>query len=126
MSPHRRLRLRRRVQKLSPGSTPFGQNARAAHNRFMASADAARNAARRARGASRASTAWSSAQVAIADLETLRSLTGVPLADLDRLYVDATIDFTRRNAIGEARDEVIALVATEDRILAELGSIVGP
>ena len=126
MSRHRLLRLAPQSSEALARIDALRANARAAHNRFMASADAARNAARRARGASRASTAWSSAQVAIADLESLRSLTGVPLADLDRLYVDATIDFTRRNAIGEARDEVIALVATEDRILAELGSIVGP
>ncbi|MGB3738748.1 MAG: hypothetical protein WA948_05275 [Pontixanthobacter sp.] len=100
--------------------------ANGAHGQFMAAVPVARVAARRARGVSRASTAWSNAQIAIADLESLRSRTGVPLADLDRLYVDSTIAFTQRTAIGAARDEVINLVAQEDRILAELGSIVGP
>ncbi len=98
------------------------QQAVAAHDRFMAAAPAARRAVRSARGASTSSTAWSSAQVALADLASLRSQAAIPLADLDRLYVEATIDFIRRGEIATARNEIIALVAAEDRVLAELGA----
>ena len=44
----------------------------------------------------------------------------VSLADLDRLYVDAATQGEATDRIGAARDEVAALVSSEDGTIAEL------
>ncbi len=93
-----------------------------AHRRFVAAVPAARRSVGRATGASIASDAWSGGQIAIADLESLRSETAVPLSQLDVLYVAATIEFQERRAIAQMREEVKAILGEEDRILAELAN----
>ncbi|MGB7408528.1 MAG: hypothetical protein WA908_08480 [Pontixanthobacter sp.] len=100
-------------------------DARDAHSRFMTAVPRARAIVRRGRGASVASDNWASAQVAIADLETLRSITAVPLADLDQIYTNATVDFEQRAMIERARAEITRLIVEQDRILTELGSVAG-
>ena len=72
------------------------------------------------------SEAWSVAQVALASLEAARSDAMIALADLDSLYVAAKIEAVPTegsgdvDAIGAARDDVIALVGEEDEALASL------
>ena len=100
--------------------------ARAAHARFgerRASATALSGAAR---GAAVGSEAWSVAQIALASLEVARSEAMIALADLDSLYVTAKIAAVPTDgsgdvdAIGAARDDVIAMIGEEDAVLAAL------
>ncbi len=97
-------------------------DANSAHQQFLRSAPAARRAVSAGAGAARASDAWAGAQVALADLETQRSKTAIPLADLDALYASQATAFDPVAEIAEARDAVVALVAEEDRVLASLRS----
>lgn len=85
---------------------------------FRAATPAAERASRSA-GAT-GSDSWASAQVALAELDSLRSQAAVSLADLDALWVEATIDGAARDAVGSARDTVQSLVAEEDTVLARL------
>ena len=96
--------------------------AASAHQRFLRSAPAARRAVAAGAGAARASDAWASAQVALADLETQRSRTAIPLADLDELLVSQATAFDPVAEIAQAHAEVTALVEEEDRVLAGLRS----
>ncbi|MXO89738.1 hypothetical protein [Pontixanthobacter aquaemixtae] len=90
------------------------------HRAFMAAAPRARRTVASGVGAAVTSDSWAAAQVAMADLDSLRSVTAVALGDLDLLYVDATLAFEQRQAVAAARDEVIGYVREEDRVLAEL------
>lgn len=96
------------------------EQARRAHTQFMEAAPGARSTVSAARGSSVESDSWAAAQVALADLESTRSSAAIALGDLDLLFADATLSFTERDAIGEARETVVALIAIEDRTLAEL------
>ncbi len=71
------------------------------------------------------SDSWASAQVALADLDSLRSRAAVSLAELDTLWVDTTIAAGPRDAIGATRDAVEALIRREDEVLAQLRGRVG-
>ena len=42
------------------------------------------------------------------------------LADLDRIYVDAAVNAEQINRIDSVREEVIAMVAAEDKIIDSL------
>ncbi|MXO57431.1 hypothetical protein [Pontixanthobacter gangjinensis] len=94
--------------------------ARKAHLAFTNAVPAARSAVARGSGAATASDNWARAQVALGDLDSLRSQTAVFLGDLDLLYVDATLAFEQREAIGQVRNIVIGLVAEEDAELSKL------
>lgn len=102
--------------------TSLRADANSAHQQFLRSAPAARRAVSAGAGAPRASDAWAGAQVALADLETQRSKTAIPLADLDALYASQATAFAPMAEIAGARDAVEALVAEEDRVLASLRS----
>lgn len=103
--------------------------AREAHASFIARQPAATRAVSAGAGAAKGTEAWSVASVAVAGLESARSRVGVPLADLDRLEVDASnraadgaeADF---KAVRETRAEVEALADQEtqaiDSLLARL------
>ena len=91
-----------------------------AHRAFVNAAPAARRAVAAGAGAARASDAWAAAQVALADLESHRSLTAVPLADLDALYAEQATGFDPVAEVAEARDAVVALVVEQDAELANL------
>ena len=91
-----------------------------AHQQFLDAAPAARRAVSAGAGAARASDAWSGAQVALADLETRRSVTAISLADLDALFADQATGFDPVVEVAEARDAIIALLEEEDRILSQL------
>ena len=92
--------------------------AQSAHRDFRQAAPSATRLARAA-GAT-GSDSWASAQVALADLDSIRSQAAIALAELDILYIDAALDNALRPEIAQARADVVALVAEEDRTLEEL------
>jgi hypothetical protein len=94
--------------------------AETAHHAFLAAADKARAPVAAAAETAEGSAQWAAAEIALANLEAARSQTMVPLAELDRLYVDAEHDAADLTRISAARDQVNALVESEDRTLAEL------
>ncbi len=106
--------------------TNLVEAARSAHQRFTASAPAARRTVARTGRAAVGSNDWGAAQVALADLSSIRSDTAIPLADLDILYIAASVAAENRAQIEAARSSVIALVEEEDATLAELRAWVEP
>jgi hypothetical protein len=92
--------------------------AQAAHQGFLAAAERARPLA--GAGAAEGSDAWSKAQIALADLEANRSNTMISLAELDRLHVDAELAGAELQRIAAARDEVSALIESENRTIDAL------
>ena len=98
----------------------LAENARAAHARFLAARPAASRLAAAAAGSTIGSDAWASAQVALSDLDSIRSDTAVALADLDILAVAAAVQAEERAAIDATRADVLAMVTEEDDTLAEL------
>jgi hypothetical protein len=97
-------------------------DARASHQAFLGQVADARSTITAARGAAIGGEAWARAEAALADVRAARSKTMVPLADLDRLYVDAATQSQATDRIGAAREEVEGLVAAEDRTLGELSA----
>nr|WP_166180815.1 hypothetical protein [Altererythrobacter segetis] len=97
-------------------------DARAAHQAFVGQVAGARAAITGGRGAAVGEDAWARAEAALADVRAARSKTMVPLADLDRLYVDAAIYGEATDRIGAARDEVEGLLTSEDRTVDELSA----
>ncbi len=107
---------------LSARLAELERQARAVHGEFVKATPAARRLA--AAAGPTASDSWASAQVALADLDSLRSRVAIVLADLDSLWADATLEAGPREAIGNVRGNVEDLVAQEDTVLAQLrGSI---
>lgn len=92
--------------------------AEATHAEFVRAAPAAERLANAAGG--RGSDSWAAAEVALSDLDSIRSRVAVALADLDALWVDSTLEAGPREAIGATRTAVEALVAEEDAVLARL------
>jgi hypothetical protein len=97
-------------------------DARADHKAFLDQVSGARSAITAGRGAAAGGDAWARAEAALADVRAARSKTMIPLADLDRLYVDAATQSQSTDRISAARDEVSALVAAEDKTLGELSA----
>lgn len=101
-------------------------SALAAHRRFGDLRGRAEQLSGAARSAAVASEAWSVAQIAIAELESARSVTAVALADLDALYIAAaaaavpTAGSGDLDAIGTAREEVSHWLAEDDAVLTGL------
>ncbi len=94
--------------------------ARAAHQRFVLATGDASAVVRSAAGDGVGSEDWARAQVAVANLESIRSDAMIALADVDRIHVQAHIsggDIARSEAV---RAEVSALVAEEDRVIGGL------
>ncbi|HCJ22795.1 MAG TPA: hypothetical protein DHV64_14940, partial [Erythrobacter sp.] len=73
-----------------------------------------------AAGSAIGSDSWATAQVALADLDSARSIAATALGDLDILYTAATVQAQDSAAIAAARETVIALVREEDDVLARL------
>jgi len=97
----------------------------AAHSRFTAAGGRVRTQVNAARNASRESEAWIVAQIAIADLESIRSEAMIPLAELDRIYVEAQAEEKSTAEVEIARNQVEALVRAEDELIESLkGSLV--
>ncbi len=97
-------------------------DARADHQAFVEQVASARPTIEAARGSSAGDDAWAKAEAALADVRAARSKTMVPLADLDRLYVDASTKGEAVDRIAAARDEVTGLVAAEDQTVQELSA----
>lgn len=94
--------------------------AASAHQTFLAAVPGARRAVSAARGAPITDDRWAAAQVALADLDSSRSQAAIALGHLDLLFADAALAQVQREEIVGARAEVSALIAEEDRVLAEL------
>ena len=94
--------------------------AQAAHTRFIAQAPEARRLVLAGRGADVADNRWAAAQIALADLDGIRSETAVALGDVDLLFVDATLGNVERAAVERTREVIVGLVREEDRMLASL------
>jgi hypothetical protein len=99
--------------------------ARTAHQRFVAASSEANRIVRGAAGSAVGTDGWARAQVAVANLESIRSDAMIALADIDRLHVEAHVgggDITRSEAV---RSEVSALVTEEDRLITGLLASLG-
>lgn len=98
-----------------------------AHAGFVAKRGGAQSAVSRARGSGVASESWIAAQVAIADLISLRSSAVTALAELDQIYVaqryaDSVTETPSAEAIASALAKVEAMVDEENATLDSLGS----
>ncbi len=71
------------------------------------------------------SDSWAVAQVALADLDSLRSRAAIALAELDLLWVDATVEGGPQDTIGPVRERVESLIAAQDAVLSRLRARVG-
>jgi hypothetical protein len=99
--------------------------ARKAHGNFQAKQPAVERTIAAA-GPSR-SDAWTSAEVALSDLQTSRSGALTALADLDQLYVDERAAHPEQVSptaatIATVRDQVDGWVAAETAIISRLGA----
>ena len=97
-------------------------DARADHQAFLSQVAGARPAITAARGAAVGNDTWAKAEAALADVRAARAKTMIPLADLDRLLVDAGTQSQATDRIAAARDEVANLVAAEDKTVGELSA----
>lgn len=105
---------------LAPRLAMLAEAAAASHRAFLASSPKATRLANAAAGAAIGSTAWASAQVALADLDSARSATAIALGDLDALMVGTAIQGQDVSAIEAVRQQVLAQVGAEDETLARL------
>ena len=71
------------------------------------------------------SESWSTATIAVAELEAARGEAMVALSELDLLYNDTVLRGEDASAIGQARDAVIGIIGYEDRVLGEVRSRLG-
>lgn len=94
--------------------------ARYADVRFQGKVARARATVSVARGAKMGSEAWSVATVAVSELEAARAQAMVAMGELDSLYVDARTQGRDVTAIEAARQEVIGIIARQDRVLDSL------
>lgn len=88
-----------------------------AHQSFLREAPGLSAAFAAGRSGEVGTPAWSNALVALGSLEAARSRTLIALADLDRLYVAAATDSREITRIEAARQQVMALVEEEDRMI---------
>ena len=101
------------------------EQARAAHQRFLAKEQRAVQSVATGSGAAPGSERWALASVALAELESERSAAMIALADLDQLYAAARIEGGDTAAITAARDEVSGWIGNEDSVLAGLRGKLG-
>jgi hypothetical protein len=99
--------------------------ARKAHTSFEAKQSATERAV--AASGARESDSWTSAEVALSDLQTSRSAALTALAELDQLYVDERAAHPEQVSpiaatIATARDQVDGWVSAETVVISRLGS----
>ncbi len=92
----------------------------AAHADFLEIAPRARKLVAAAGSSEVGSTAWASAEVALSELDSARSLAAIPLGDIDTLYSAARVAAGDVAAIEAARARITAIIAEEDETLAQL------
>jgi hypothetical protein len=68
------------------------------------------------------SPAWASARVALGDLSSKRSLTSVPVADLEQLGVEIQFAGQSQTAITAAYQEALGHLRDQDEALASLAA----
>ncbi len=101
------------------------ERADTAYDAYRGKLERVRAAALRARGAAVGSDAWAAASVALAELETERSQTMIPLSDLDRLYIAAATEGRATGDIEDAQDLVGQMVDFETAHINEIHSALG-
>lgn len=99
--------------------------ARNAHHRFSARQGSAEQRTAAGAGSATGSEAWAVASIALADLEAVRSEAMIALAELDGLHAADRVANPNQPssdapAIAAARDQVMAWIAEQDRVLARL------
>lgn len=101
--------------------------ARKAHASFRSAIGGASGTIAAARGSQAPADAWTAAQIALADLQSLRSDGVIAQADLDQIYAEermadpARLTPTAQALLG-ARETVDAWVEEQDRAIARLAS----
>jgi hypothetical protein len=103
----------------------LAEQLRTSQAEFVALTPASRGVVLGAAGQARDSQDWSNAQVAIAELEALRSRTMIAVADLDRLYVDATTGGFDTAAIANVRDRAQAIIEHQTDVIVTLQGVLG-
>lgn len=96
--------------------------AREAHATFAAAQRGAEKLVGAAAGADIGSDSWAAAQVALADLDSARSVAAIALGELDIIHAAASIQAEDASAIDVARGQVIDLISEEDSVLERLRS----
>jgi hypothetical protein len=99
--------------------------ARSADTKFREKEGRARSLVNAAAGTSIGTDSWSTATVAVSELEAARGEAMVALTDLDLLFTEAVLAGQDASAIGQARDTVTGLIGYEDQVLGELRSKLG-
>ncbi|MFO1255871.1 MAG: hypothetical protein U1E37_09420 [Sphingomonadaceae bacterium] len=94
--------------------------ARGADAKFRDKEGRARTLVSSAAGAKMGTDSWSTATVAVSELEAARGEAMVALTELDLLFNEAVLGGQDASAIGQARDTVIALIGHHDQVLGEL------
>lgn len=95
-------------------------SAAASHRTFLNAVPGTAQLVDAAAGADTESDRWASAQIALADLDSARSQTAIPLADLDMLHADAALTLEQRKDIGDVRSAVTSMIAEQDAVLSTL------
>ncbi|KUR72916.1 hypothetical protein AQZ52_06855 [Novosphingobium fuchskuhlense] len=108
----------------------LNEKATAAHARFVAQKAAATALINAARSTAPGTEAWSRAAIALAGLSAARGEGMVALSDLDRLLIAATEaaavgSDTDLQVVAPAHSAIAALLAEEDRTIADLGDRLG-
>jgi len=113
----------------APSAATLGQAealveaAETANEAFLAEAPGASSIVENARGTATGSDARARAEVALAGLIAARSVTMQPLADLDRLYVDAATQGEEIARIAAAREAVEEQVAAQNAAIDRLQQV---
>lgn len=99
--------------------------ARSAHESFQSRAGSASRIVAAARGTRPPADRWIDSQIALADLQALRSTSMIALADLDQLFAEDRLAFSDElspsaEALNRARQQIGAWVEEEDQLIARL------
>jgi hypothetical protein len=100
--------------------------AQTAHSAFLSQAQAARGTVAAGRGAEEGSDAWARAEIALASLQSARAPALIAMAELDRIYVGVLTEAAEVQEIAATRENVLAMVETEDRLIQELNAVIAP
>jgi hypothetical protein len=93
---------------------------RGADARFNGKEARARSLVGAARGAAMGSESWSVATVAVSELEAARAQAMVAMAELDSLYAEARITGLDVAPIEATRQQAVAIISGQDRVLDSL------
>ncbi|MEZ5680041.1 MAG: hypothetical protein R3E14_01970 [Erythrobacter sp.] len=91
-----------------------------AHGQFKAAQPEAERIVAAAGDAAIGSDSWAAAQVALADLDSARSIAAIALGDLDIIQGAAEVQAEDTSAIDAAREQVVTLISEEDAVLVRL------